>query len=431
MPSAATRARQCVFAGIAAWAMENCVHGDETQGSSSPGAPAVLSGDFQSPDLSSSFANGRSSLIRCEFYLNGILIPIPTPDKKLAFLIFDTGANEPMLSAVFAEKMRIRGNTQFSAAGIGEDISAGSITNGITFSLSGVTFRNARWAILPNVALDAAYGRPVVGVLGMDLLKNFVIRIDYVRHTIEFIKPDKFQPPAGKTVSLPLTLDEHGPMVAATVRAGRASAEGQFLLDTGNNGALELSRLFQDTHPDLKFTPFAQNGASGIGGVMLISEAVCPALELGGIVVSRPLVDLDQAAQGVQASVDGGIGNEIWRRFDLILDLPHNKLYLRKNAQFADPFNYVSAGMNLQASGDDYETLTVHEILPGSASDLAGFKPGDVLLHVDELGKSPLTIASVYPLVHRPGVLHFTVRRDGHALPLTLELKNPPLASGY
>jgi predicted aspartyl protease len=321
--------------------------------------------------------------------------------------------------------MRIRGTTSFSAAGIGEDVSQGSITTGITFSLPGITFRHARWAILSNIALDAEYGRPVVGVLGMDLLKDFVIRIDYVRHTIEFIKPGKFQPPLGRFVGLPLDLGDHGPMVPATVRSEGGSATGQFLLDTGDNGALELSRPFQDANPGLKFTPFAQSGASGVGGVMLNAEAVCPALVLGGIAVAHPLVDLDQAAQGAGPGVDGGIGNEIWRRFDVILDLPHRKLYLRKNTQFGDPFHYVSAGMSLLASGNHYDTLTIHEILPGSAGDRAGFKPGDIIVGLAELDPSPPTIANVYPLVHRPGILHFTVQRAGQTLSLTFELKNP------
>lgn len=407
--------RQCLFASFATWAASTCIIA---------GADTV-SDSFQSADLSSSFANGRSSLIPCEFYLDGILIPIPTPDKKQAFLLFDTGANEPMLSAAFAGKMRIRGSTTFAAAGIGEDVSQGSITTGITFSLPGITFRHARWAILPDIALDAEYGRPVVGVLGMDLLKDFVIHIDFVRHTIEFIKPARFQPPPGRFEELPLKLSERGPMVAATVRSEGDAATGQFLLDTGDNGALELSRSFQDANPSLKFTPFAQSGTSGVGGVMLNAEAVCPVLEFGGIAVAHPLVDLDQAAQGAGPGIDGGIGNEIWRRFDVILDLPHQKLYLRKNALFNDPFDYVSAGMNLLATGDHYNTLTVHEILPGSAGDRAGFKPGDVIVRLEELGQVPPTIANVYPLVHRPGVLHFTVLRGGQMLPLTLELKNP------
>lgn len=407
----------CLWAVVATSALETRALAD----------PDALRENFQTPDLGSSFDNGTNSVIPCEFYLNGILIPVPTPDKKEAFLIFDTGANEPMLSAAFAEKMRIRGNATFSAAGIGEEVAAGSITNPITFSLPGVTFRNARWAILPNIALDAAYGRPVVGVLGMDLLKGFVIRLDYARQTIEFIKREHFMPPMSETVSLPLTLGDHGPMVAATVESGAGSATGQFLLDTGNNGSLELSRMFQDAHPDVKFKPFAQNGASGVGGVMLISEAICPVLDLGGIRVHNALADLDQTVQGVEASVDGSIGNEIWRRFDLILDLPDNTLYLHRNVHFSDPFNYVSAGMNLLASGDNFGTLIVHEILPGSASDLAGFKPGDVLLKVDELDAKPLTIANVYPLVHRPGVFHITVRRGDQTVPLTLELKSPAM----
>jgi predicted aspartyl protease len=415
MPRIACQIHQGLSVIIVAWAM----------GSGALAGAETLSGDFQSADLSSSFANGTSSRIPCEFYLDGILIPISTPDKKQAFLLFDTGANEPMLSAAFAKKMRIRGGTSFSAAGLGENVSTGSITEGITFSLPGVTFRNARWAILPNTAFDAAYGRPVVGILGMDLLKNFVIRIDYVRQTIELIQPDAFHPPVGDFESLPLSMSEHGPMIEATVKTTEGSAAGQFLLDTGNNGALELSRLFQDTHPELEFKPFAQSGASGVGGVMLLSEAICPALQLGRFVVRNPLVDLDQAAQGVETSIDGGIGNDVWRRFTVILDLPQAKLYLQKNAHFADAFNYVTAGMNLVASGDRYQTLTVHAILPGSASDKAGFQPGDVLLKLDELGKRPLTIANVYPLIHRPGVFHFTVRRGDQTLPLTFELKDP------
>ncbi len=255
-------------------------------------------GDFQSADLGSSFTNGRGSVIPCEFYLDGILIPIPTPDKKQAFLLFDTGANEPVLSAAFADRMRIRGTTSFSASGIGADVSQGSITTGITFSLPGITFRHARWAVLPDLPLDAEYGRPVVGILGMDLLKDFVIRIDYAQHTLEFLKPGQFQPP-GSFASLPLDLGERGPMVPAEVRSESDAVTGQFLLDTGDNGALDLSRSFQDANPGLKFTPFAQNGASGVGGVMVSTEAVCPALDLGGIAVKHPLVGLEQAGPGL------------------------------------------------------------------------------------------------------------------------------------
>lgn len=386
--------------------------------------PRFLDGHFQTTDLTSTLANGKSSLIPCEFYLNGILIPIPTKDKRPAFLLFDTGATIPILADTFASRMNIRGNDYFPALGLGADPQLGSITNGIAFSLPGLTFRNARWAILPDLTLDAAYGRPVVGILGMDLLNDFVIHINPLAQTVEFIKPDAFKPPTD-AVSLPLGMSYHGPMVSATIKTARGEATGRFLIDTGNNSTFSLGKAFQDAHPELEFKKIAVSGASGVGGVSLIAKAICPELDLGEITIANATVDLDQAAQGAQATVDGRIGNEIWRRFDLTLDLPGKRLYLKKNANFSAPFSYTTAGMLVQASGENYETLTVRQMLPGSAGEKVGFQKGDILIALPELKGKPLTIANVYPILHREGTWHFTVRRGAEKIPITLVLSAP------
>ena len=375
-------------------------------------------------DVTATFANGKNAVIPCKIVLNSILIPIPTPDKKFAYLLFDTGANAPMLRAEFAQKIRVRSGSEITATGIGANTTVGGVSGGITFSLSGVTFHAAHWVILPSTGLDSTYGLPVEGVLGMDVLKNLVIRIDFAAQTIEFIKRESFRPPAG-TVELPLTPNDAGCLVEATVKSDAAAATGLFLIDTGNNGTVELSRRFQDRQPGLSFRTLARNGQSGVGGTLLTAETICPALTLGGINVPGPLVDLDQQDQGVESEIDGTIGNEIWRRFDMTFDLPDNELYLQKNAHFSEPFSYVTAGMNVLASGDDYKTLTVHEVLPGSAGERAGFQAGDILAALDELGATPLKMASVYPLLHRVGAHHFVVLRGGKKIPLTLELLAP------
>lgn len=380
--------------------------------------------DAPNGDVSFTFTHGNSAVIPCKFILNSLLIQVPTPDKKFVYLLFDTGANAPMISREFAEKMRIRSGGEVPAMGIGQDVTVSGVSGGIDFSLGGLTFHGAHWIILPSSTLEATYGLPVVGVLGMDLLKDLVVRIDFPAETIEFLRRSAFQSPAG-AADLPLTPSDEGYLVEATVRSVATSATGHFLIDTGNNGTLELSRRFQDRHPELSFRTFARNGATGVGGTLLTSEAICPALSLGSLNLRDSLVDLDQTAQGVEADIDGIIGNEIWRRFNLVFDLPDNELYLQKNTHFAEPFSYVTAGMNVLASGSRYEMLTVHEVLPGSASQRAGFQKGDVLVALEELGSAPLTMANVYPLLHRAGICHFTVQRDAEKLPLTLELKNP------
>jgi hypothetical protein len=405
MTRQAARIRRGLSLAVAAWALGGRAFADDA--------------------VTTTFANGRNTVIPCQFVLNSILIPVPTPDKSFAYLILDTGAGASMLSEAFAQKIRVRGSDDVPAIGIGQAVSHGTTSGGIAFSLAGLTFRNAHWEILPDTSLDASFGLPVVGIFGMDLLREFVVRIDYAAQRVEFIKPEAFQPPTGDAVCLPLNASDQGFMVAANVKTEPAEAEGHFLLDTGNNGTFGLSKLFQDRHPELKFRPFAQSGASGIGGSLQMSEAICPALELGAMRIAHPLVDLDQAVQGVEAEMDGGIGNEIWRRFDVTLDLPHQKMYLRKNAHFGDSFSYVTAGMQVLALGARYDQLTVHALRPGSAGEKAGFHTGDVLVRIDELGNAPLTMARVYPLLHRPGVSHVVVKRDNKTIALTLALKNP------
>ena len=402
--------RSCVLAGVAALALAGRLAADDA------GTP--------NGGVTYTFTHGNSAVIPCKFILNSPLIQVPTPDKKFVYLLFDTGANAPMISREFAQKMRIRSGGEVPAMGIGQEVTLSSVSAGIDFSLGGLTFHGAHWIILPSSTLEASYGLPVVGVLGMDLLKDLVVRIDFPTETIEFLRRSAFQPPSG-AVDLPLTPSDEGYLVEATVQSGTASATGHFLIDTGNNGTLELSRRFQDRHPELSFRTFARNGANGVGGTLLTSEAICPTLSLGSLNLRDSLVDLDQTAQGVEADIDGIIGNEIWRRFNLVFDLPDNELYLQRNAHFPEPFSYVTAGINILASGSRYEMLTVHEVLPGSASQRAGFQKGDVLVALEELGAAPLTMANVYPLLHRAGNHHFTVQRGAQKLPLTLELKNP------
>ncbi len=262
-----------------------------------------------------------------------------------------------------------------------------------------------------------------MGVLGVDLLKDLVVRIDYAAQTIEFLKRSTFTPPAG-AMDLPLTPSDRGYLVEAAVKTGDAAAR-PVPHRYRQQRRVRAEPPLQDRHPELSFRRIARNGMDGIGGTLLTSEAICPTLSLGDIHVDGPLVDLDQASQGVEADIDGIIGNETWRRFDLVFNLPDNELYLQKNAHFSEPFSYVTAGMNVLASGSNHETLTVREVLPGSAGQRAGFEKGRCASLAKGAGRRAMTIANVYPRLHREGTCHFTVQRGAQKLPLLLQLKNP------
>ena len=47
----------------------------------------------------------------------------------------------------------------------------------------------------------------------------------------------------------------------------------------------------------------------------------------------------------------GSIGSDIIRRFTIVLDYKSNRVYLKKNSRFDDPFNINMSGIEIQHKG--------------------------------------------------------------------------------
>lgn len=101
-----------------------------------------------------------------------------------------------------------------------------------------LTLRDQPFAVIPFDHYDNVEGvTPFGGLLGCEVLKAFVVRIDYERRLLTFTKPEQFQAP---TAALPLTFVGDIPQVKARLD-GMA---GVFNIDTGDRRSLELFRDF-------------------------------------------------------------------------------------------------------------------------------------------------------------------------------------------
>jgi TPR repeat protein len=385
----------------------------------------LLQGYIQPSNMGCTFVKGKSSVISYENIGGLILIPVETRNKSRALLLFDTGADTSLLTTEFAARLPLFGNSYLPLGGIGASTDLGVISDKTDLGLPGMTLRNTRWILNRNFNLDGSLGVPLVGILGVDLVKNLVVRVNYVAHTIEFIAPRAFTPPGFNTTSLPMEVAQMRPIVKATVINNGVEGTGPFLVDSGSSAAISLTKSFQEGNPGLNIASLTVSGAAGEGGTMKLSTGICSSLVLGGLTLPNAQVDLNASNQGALTNIGGTIGGEIWRRFDVVYDFPHQRIYLQKNAEFAAPYNYATAGMHVVATGANYDTLTIHEILPGSPGEAAGFQTGDVIVKIDEVAESPPTLKTVYPLIHTPGTYHLTVRRGDATVPLVLELKDP------
>ncbi len=116
----------------------------------------------------------------------------------------------------------------------------------------------------------------------------------------------------------------------------------------------------------------------------------------------------------------GLIGNDILRRFNVIMNYERREIYLMPNTHFREPFDYGYTGLSFYYI-DGY--IRVTEVMQGSPAETAGFKPDDILISVDN-NMSQNVQAYKSLLQGDPGKIKIVVLRDAVPIELTLRIKS-------
>jgi predicted metalloprotease with PDZ domain len=76
----------------------------------------------------------------------------------------------------------------------------------------------------------------------------------------------------------------------------------------------------------------------------------------------------------------GLIGNDILRRFNVILNYQKSDIYLTPNSHYKDPFDYAYSGIELYLIGN---VILVGDVAKGSPAEAAGIREGDIVISVN------------------------------------------------
>jgi S1-C subfamily serine protease len=79
-------------------------------------------------------------------------------------------------------------------------------------------------------------------------------------------------------------------------------------------------------------------------------------------------------------ALGGLIGDDILRRFNLVINYPQKEIHLSPNSHFRDPFDYSYTGMTMyNVEG----TIIADDIIEGSPADKSGLKNGDIIVAIN------------------------------------------------
>lgn len=329
-------------------------------------APAAAADDLRFVD------GGTQASVAVDVIQNTIVVPVTLDGHALRFVLDSGGVT--LVTAEAAARLGLRVEGRFEAGGMtDQSVSAGLVRVGQLAVGDAVILERQLLHVLPIPGASAALGADVDGVLGAELFRRLVLRIDYERAAITLLRPAA-PPGADWGERLALTFLAHVPCIDAVLDGTPA----KFLVDTGNSGSV----LLHAASPAPRATSAITVVGMGIGGAIMGRFARGERLLLGGIAVDAPALRVLASGNHVLAAseVAGNIGGAILARFTATFDYARRALWLAPNASLGAPFHLDRSGLRIHSADGGFEVVAV---MAGSPADEAGLRVGDVVVAVD------------------------------------------------
>jgi len=255
-----------------------------------------------------------------------------------------------------------------------------SFANDHTLHLQGVTVDRLDFHINNYDILSSAYGMHIDGIIGYSFFRRFIVFIDYDNQVLKVYTPGTYKYPKGGYLLKPQfsTL----PMQMAQVR-DNTSILGKFYLDTGAGLCLLMNDDFaNDSAVFKKKRKMYLTMAEGLGGKTDMNLSVVKELKIGPYHFRNvpAYVFNDEYNVTNYPAVGGLIGNDILRRFNVVINYPQQEIYIRPNKHFLDSFDYSYTGLGFYLING---AITVTDIIKNSPAEKAGFKYGDIIIGVE------------------------------------------------
>ena len=121
-------------------------------------------------------------------------------------------------------------------------------------------------------------------------------------------------------------------------------------------------------------------------------------------------------------SRNGSLGIEVLRRFVVTFDYTRKQMLLRPNGLYEETFEYNMAGIEPYRIAD--ELLSIEFVLPGSPSEAAGLKSGDVIIAIDGRSAREWTALELRERFLKEGdEVSMTIQRDDERFEVAVRLK--------
>ena len=291
---------------------------------------------------------------------NLIVFPIEVNGKELNFIL-DSGVGATILfNLKNQDSLKLYNIEKIKLKGLGMDDAVDAIlSKGNKFKLNNIVSNNQKLYVISNDNFDLSskMGITIHGIIGYEILKDFIIKINYGTKKITFYEPEGYTySKCKKCETFNLQFYMLKPYMNALVKIdeGSKSIPVKLLIDSGGSDSMWL---FENTHPDIlpptKY--FHDFLGEGLSGSIYGKRSKINSLSLGNFELINPTVSYPDSLAIAEAmnfkERNGSLGANVLKRFTVIFDYYHDKITLKKGSAFKDPFRYNMSGIELVYNG--------------------------------------------------------------------------------
>lgn len=304
--------------------------------------------------------------------------------------ILDTGSGAISLDSSTTEEFNIDNYPSgFTVSGIAGKKPVNFSRNN-TLHFPGLKIDSLDFFINDYNVLSSVYGVKIDGVIGYSFLSRYIVAIDYDDRTISVFTNGRYKYPRGSHILKPAFTSL--PILKTMARDER-KVRSNFYLDTGAGlSFLVTDNFINDSSFLRKKRKLIPMIVHGLGGKKGLRVTIIRQVQIGPHVFKNVPTNIleDEHNALSYPLVSGLIGNDLMRRFNVVLNYNAKEIAIKPNTHYRDLFDYSYTGMNMYMN--EAGEIVLDDILTGSPAHKAGLKDGDILLGVNKNFSNNITV---------------------------------------
>jgi hypothetical protein len=414
--------------------------------------------------------NADKQVIPFKLLSNLIIFPMEVNGESLNFIL-DSGVTSTIIFNLSPQdSLELKNVKKIKLKGLGSEAAVNAfLSTENEFKMGDIYSEDQKMYVIFDDGFDLSskLGITIHGIIGYELLKDFVVQINYNTKRLSFYKTTNYEVDnCKKCETFPLEFYNFKPYINAEVVLNETNPNPipvKLLIDSGGSDAMWL---FENTHPEIlpPTNYFEDFLGEGLSGVIYGKRTIIESLNLGKFQLSKPTVSYPDSFSITHAlkfkDRNGSLGATILKRFIVTFNYNKRIIMLKRSAGFNNEFRYNMSGIELVYNGkilvqemennsgaiqlssesnsntrvvvdNNYKytfkpTYRIQSVHKGSPAYEVGIEPGDILIKINGRYTYDFKLEEIVQKFYEKEntKINVVVERDGQDYQYSFKLRN-------